>query len=690
MHNPSPPLPNAGRNFGCSGKDVPSTARGRQHSGRSWVSATAQKLTDASALAAVIALAVALRAVFWRDVFVAGAVRFLETDPYIHFHRVLLALDTLPRFPLTDSWIAFPKTFVHVTPPLFDLAAALLVKLLSLVKDDPQTPAYTMAWIAPSAGVAGILLLYFWTKAFFGKGRALLAALLLAILPLAALYSMIGRPDHHCVEIPFSLCILWSLSCAAAQTSREKSHQCSWLAGMLLALGQETWTASTLLLINACVFLSADILLEGQTPRYSSAAWNRCIRVFAGFVAVFIPFALWHWPTAQQRFDPDLPSLFPLLILAVAFLTCGTAHFCLAKRLPWAWTLSASLLAGAAAFVLFPFSSPIQALRSYPFYFFDEFKSSLMVAEHWGLSYAHDRYTWLFSLIPFLSVVAFKKRPNPFSLLLMCWTVFTFAAMAQYRRYGILFCPVAALWIGRFAASAAKRLVGLTVVEPQGPLKKPLQAAASLMILLTLSAPVFGWWEHVRRTRIVLPEDYYSAFRYIRAIPSESSLEYGVLAPPEFGPHILALARKPIYVWNAHTLTDQIENTAAFYLSADEGEALKWLRDNKLRYVLVNDLLSTGQFETMALTLGKDPSSYWTWTEESGRRVRLPTRRLISTLFFRLYYRDGEAIQYGGTHVEALRHFKLVFPSPLRATIGGMPSNEVKVFQAVYDREIPK
>lgn len=153
------------------------------------------------------ALALLVRLLPGRTVWLPDRVLFFDADAYYHMRRVFY---TLAHFPATlgfDLYINYPEGARPIWTPLFDLgiAAALWPFVGGLGERDIEVAA---SWVPPLVGALGVLTLHRILRGRFGGGVAALAAGILAVLPAHVWYSQVGFVDHHCAVATMALVLL--------------------------------------------------------------------------------------------------------------------------------------------------------------------------------------------------------------------------------------------------------------------------------------------------------------------------------------------------------------------------------------------------------------------------------------------------------------------------------------------------
>lgn len=183
----------------------------------------------AGGLAAVLAVAAAVRALRTSGLERQGAVLPIDGDSAYHLRRIEQAIETFPRLPAHDPWINWPRGAFVPWSDGFDVLAAAFVKGLRVLGCTAPAAAVA-AWFTLVLGVAAVGATVALARTVLPRGEARSSAALAAGL-LTALYqplvgiSYVGYLDHHVAEVLSMLALAnWALRAlpgeAAAQPMR--------------------------------------------------------------------------------------------------------------------------------------------------------------------------------------------------------------------------------------------------------------------------------------------------------------------------------------------------------------------------------------------------------------------------------------------------------------------------------------
>jgi len=188
------------------------------------------------------ALALYLRATGASSLFLNGQVMLVNTDPYYHMRRLLLAVHSFPIIPSFDYYLGFPKGGSGGWPPFFELLAALPALILGLGHPSRHLVELCGAWLPPVIGTATLLWAYLIGKRVAGRAGGIIAAFVLAVLWAHSVGTLVGYFDHDGALVFFSGAFFYFLlRSEEAWQRRRKRLLWSFLTGSALAFGTLSW-----------------------------------------------------------------------------------------------------------------------------------------------------------------------------------------------------------------------------------------------------------------------------------------------------------------------------------------------------------------------------------------------------------------------------------------------------------------
>ncbi|MFA6030077.1 MAG: STT3 domain-containing protein [Elusimicrobiota bacterium] len=621
-------------------------------------------LSRRGSLLALLALAFAVRVSGWSSVFRDGRVLFLDTDDYYHLRRILVGIANFPFLPTFDPYLGYPGGYLCIWPPLHDLALSALALVVGAGHPGPLLVQTTAALAPPVLGVATLAAFYLLARRLFGEWAALAALLFAALSPMSVQNTLLGRPDHHCIEnLPFVLALFPCLGLLGRDDAGRPALR-AFSAAALLSWGMLSWEGSFVFQLILFLVFAWDMRCGGADGASERRAWLAV--VFAGQVPFLLALTAGNPWVRAGRMDFDAPTLFqPALCLVLAGLTFG-----IHRRIRRGWdALTASAFAAAGALgVLLLFGS----MGSFAHFLAGsktlarlavEMQPFLSVRGAFAPHNAWDQFGGLLLLLPIGVVALAREGGTTSSRLLMVWLATTaLLAVGQLRYVYHLTLPFCLL-----AGWTADRLWG-KLSALRAPIRPLAKVAASAALIASLSPQLrFARGVAERQARTLGDGDLQAACEWIRDnTPATRSLysdegapEYGVFALHSMGGEVAAIAQRPALAANMHTLPAEIDESIGFFFIKDAREAVRFLRERRMRYVLLPELLANGLLPFYARTFGIPGHRL----KEGPGTLEIPPA-MWESVYLRLYALDGSRAVAGSRSVPAVEGFRLVYESP--------------------------
>ncbi len=596
-----------------------------------------------------------------------GVVHLAVDDAQYHARRALFSFANFPSVLLFDSYLNFPAGAQVPWPPLYDWLLAAVARLFG---HEVWVLERTLAWAPAALGALTATLVYAAGRQVAGRGPAICAALIFALLPASTRYSTVGNPDHH-VAVACVATAALALYLAVLRADRGPSRRVMLHAGLVAArlamLG--TWHGSILYLALGEGLLLVTSALTGRRDLLVAQAIGAAVTA-----ALSLPLVAMMGSQQGGLFSPiELSALQPTSLAAVAAAALGCAV--LERQFPTARTaVRAARLAtiGLGLLALFWLLPGVREGLELAFRYAG--KTEVWIERNYeaqslygaGSAIPLSLYGLLGFAIPLAPLGALVwaraadvRAPAYF---LAGWIAFLAYFAVDNARYGNDFAPGGAIGfalclfaISRFAADKLSR-------APETRARQRATIAALLAVPVMLAQPLADYAALVPRTlafaRGILPErteprvynrdeSLHHFARLVRAATPETSgyladsgagaaPEYGILCFPTMGFILKYTARRatPADNFGPYLGPPGMAVTRRFYALESEADAVELADRMRLRYVVT--------------TYGADP-----------------TPRMMLA---RLHSADGNA-QDGddaATSVPRLEHFRLVTEGPRR------------------------
>lgn len=200
--------------------------------------------------ASIALLAFCVRALPLRNVFIDGQIYFTDSDSYYHLRRIAYNLASFPGTLGHDPYLNFPRGAKAIWPETLDWLLAAVVWPFHSAGSEPGYERF-LAWVPPLFGALTVFVAFRIAANYFGHREAIVASLVLAILPAHFWYSQVGFLDHHVVVALCATLLLGSTmnivrSCANPSLSRAALFRGATFLGLLQAASLSIWPGALL------------------------------------------------------------------------------------------------------------------------------------------------------------------------------------------------------------------------------------------------------------------------------------------------------------------------------------------------------------------------------------------------------------------------------------------------------------
>ncbi len=300
-------------------------------------------------LAGILVLGLVIRLLPMLYTMVDGRIILMGPDSYYHMRRIVYTIVHFPIPNFYDSYVNYPYGYYIGWPPLYDIISAGASLLVGLGHPDALTTEITSSMVSVLMGVAAIALTYYIVKDIINEKTALIAALLMAIMPAAVFRSLFGVVGHHELEVLGSLAIflLFTRAVSGAKKSGMSFNSINdprpiiyaALAGIAIACMIFSWDGSPIFI---------GIIVAYALVQYAYDAFNKesseyltLAGVIMSIVALVVvtPIIAISGLGQTYHFNPFILSWFQVLYLlafAAIFIITGLLSSALKKReAPW-------------------------------------------------------------------------------------------------------------------------------------------------------------------------------------------------------------------------------------------------------------------------------------------------------------------------------------------------------------------
>lgn len=661
-------------------------------------------------LAGVMLLGLVIRLLPALYCILGGRVIFLDLDSYYHMRRTVYTIYHFPAVNSFDSYVNYPYGFYIGWPPLFDVITAAAGLLFGLGHPDTFIIEMAASVIPVLMGVAAIALVYYIVKDIINEKAALIAALLMAIMPGAIFRSLFTIVDHHALEVLVSLAmyLLFLRALSSAKKSRLSVSNLrqarpiiyAIMAGVATACMVFSWDGAPIFISVIVAYAFAQYAYDALHKERSDYLTIIGIIVSLTALVIVAPLAATGAMDKEIAFSALSLSwfhIFYLLSLAFFFIATGLLSIALHKRnAPWyslpAITIALAVIATIALKLALPdlFSGIEFGLA----YLGGMIKVMSTVAEVEPLFIVSGQLSlmapWTYfsfagpiailGLIAYLFVLKDRKLKNV-ELFLLVWTIIVIVLGLMQKRFMNLLAVNVAIFAG-FAIYGALELAGLeqylnppdtkkSSASKSGSMSATLLgvfvATALLLIPVLLNSlalagsPPFytlDWNDACQWVNDHTPKTSYAYYADMGTHP-----EYGIMSWWDYGNYILYRAERPAVANNFQT---GVEDAALFFVSQDEASANAIMDKLNAKYVMLDYRMgspysgvSRGVFENMAYLAGEDPMSYH--NDTAANTTMSGNIKYYNTLYSRLFNLDGCGGYVSGCPIDSLEHYRLLY-----------------------------
>jgi dolichyl-diphosphooligosaccharide--protein glycosyltransferase len=668
-------------------------------------------------LGCIALAALGLRLLPFDSCFAGNRHYFLDSDSYFYLREVLLTAGNALHIPTTDYYVGYPQGTPGLMAPLISLVFGALSWLVAGGAHPNANLTEAICALAPPIwGALGVVPVYFLGRQLAGKWAGLTAAACFAVMPEPLIRTLVGNFDNNGLE-PLLASVFFLLLAKAlpeawepgqGNTSRHSPRETRYavLAGTAGWVALFAWRGSIMFFLTAAVYCVAEVAaacFKGRDPGPVLTTTGRVLLIIGALTTPFVAFSLWG---TRPVLGFNVISWFQVLVC----LWCGTLYLLLA-RIPAPWYQAprarwvGTLIVATPPAVLLPSLLLAKggtghiSLFSYLLARHNPWGASELsglfqqTSDHWSLKDPAAMLTWSFFAFPLVWAAIARREarqglPRPRTTLFLTWSlVFVLVSVLRCR-----FAPLAGLGVA-LATGVMTGYLRDAVATLGRKLAAPATvAAAGLMILLLFPAwQTIGSLPH-RSYKYPVTDDLFGALDWLRAnSPATGHYEqpwqrpeYGVLARWDFGHWITYLGHRPAVATPFLAETYGLEPMARFFLTESPTEAEEILTHDRIRYVIVTNVLSA--LPNFASMLGMPPTAFVEErADRSGRvmdMVKPAWFRLVST---RLLLKDGLPVFDRESNVPALPHLRLVYESAGRLEITFLPGDvaRVKIFEHV-------
>ena len=296
-------------------------------------------------------------------------------DPYYNMRIVQVTHETgrYPFYSENDPLLNYPIGRTGGRAPLLNMGALAFSRLLTPFMSEVDAIGYSMQFIPALFGALLIFPVYFIGKTLFNKKTGLIAAFLMALIPIhigsghGSAYTLF---DHDSLNLLLFFTTFLFLLLSIKEKDTIRSILFAVLAGVSLAGLNMLWTEAQFLFVIIAAYAIIQMFFDIFTNKTNIQVFRTTsILLFSGYLVSLPVIAV----KGTAGFKPDLN-----LFLCLAVLAFGIIYYTSdKKKIPWTVSMPVVISIGAIGLIvlyfartlssIFEFLSPLKSLSRYLF-----------------------------------------------------------------------------------------------------------------------------------------------------------------------------------------------------------------------------------------------------------------------------------------------------------------------------------
>ncbi|MCS7121917.1 MAG: oligosaccharyl transferase, archaeosortase A system-associated [Archaeoglobaceae archaeon] len=660
------------------------------------------KLVSAIVLILTVILAIKIRILNpWNSVF-TFSVLLSENDPWYYYRLIENCIKNFPNRIWFDPMTQYPYgTYTHFGPFLVYLST-----ILALITNSTSGEALrnVLVFIPAFGGILVIFAMFFFARRFFDLKTALIASILIAIIPGQFLHrSTLSFNDHHVWEVLWMLLTLAFFALIFDKKFDRNGITLAIIGGLCFSLYILTWAAG---FTFGLLFVSAIYLSLLLRIKISAETFKLLVVFFASSALFYLPFAF-RAPSSPALYSPMQLNMLIFYTISTVFLWKFDEKIKFYKE---ALLIILALAGVFAASLIFPeFYTTIGTVTGYlqprggaltigevkPFFSGNGF-TLFPAFYHFG--------TTFFFAVPLYFYLIYRliKFRNAKDLIILLWGIALLVALIGQNRFAYYFAAVSSVYCAAVLNLLFEKLDLYKLIEKRGK-KKVNYFGVALAIILAFIVfyPTYSLAESQTRAAGVINQQWFEAMVWLREnTPGKENYEdfyyklyeqsnptepykypfetYGVLSWWDYGHWILSIGKRMAIANPFQQGIGSFQDSpgaAPFFISQDESYSEKIAEKLKVRYVVSDIEMATGKFYAMATWAEGDlplAAKYYDGFMYYGQRgfgfvmdpYLVPPNSFMIPLIIPsdLYYKTMEA----KLHIydaSGLSHYRLVYES---------------------------
>ena len=626
---------------------------------------------------------------------------FKDPDSCYHARRIVYIATHNLKLPFYDPLMSHPYGEIPIWSPLYDWVNATISYLISLGKPSETFILKTSASLTILYGFIELFLIAILIyKATSSMMASILSFIFTGISYPQVKFTNIEIIDHNCFVAVIFCLLLYIHYLFFSNLNRNFKHIA--LMSLLMSLLFWAWSGSYIFIISLIIIQLLYIAISKQLQLFKTLS----ISFFISSLFI-LPLALIHIHLGKKKLSFEHVSLFTVLFMLSASAGYVFFYFVIRalkdnKKLSSIFIL---IILFAVMVIIVFYSFPL-IMEGFKFTSAEDAWVSTIAeskplfylqrgeVKEFTFSKAIDKFGYFIFIFPIAFIMILFNRiklsKELYSILIGSALLFGFLAWKQQKfafefsiPYGIII-SIFIIWIYKRVTPEQSIIMALLVVMVSIYALKPLGN-----LFKEKYTPFLG---------------YYSSFKWLKEelnligteINEGHMQESGVIAPRDIGHHLKFYSEAPVITDNfginlVHK--EGLFDMARFFLSENENEAIRIMKQYKCNYVVVPFSSIYEQYPPL-INLPADIYFEFKIIEVNRNKkiASLPRTKFYETVGFKLSDIYGSANPY---HDEtmfsfvALKHFRLMHESSASKSAGKeIPTGALKIYKYVKGKKL--
>lgn len=626
---------------------------------------------------------------------------FKDPDTCYHARRIVYIATHNLKLPFYDPLMSHPYGEIPIWSPLYDWFNATISYLISFGKPSENLILKTSVSLTIIFGFIELfliaLLIYKATSSVMG---AILSFIFIGIYDPQVKFTNIEIIDHNCL-VAVIFCLLLYIHYLFF-SNQDRNFKYVVLMGLLISLLFWVWSGSYIFVVSLIIIQLLYIAISQQLQLFNTLSIS-----FLMSSLFILPLAIVHIHFGKKKLSFEHVSLFTVLFLLSACIGYAFFHFFI-KALKENKKLSSIiiviiLLAFLVIIMLYCFPFIVEGFKftsaedawvstiaeSKPLFYLQRGE-----VKEFTFSKAINKFGYLIFIFPIAFIMILFNRiklsKELYTILIGSAFVFGFLAWKQ-QKFAFEFSIPYGMIISIFIVWIYKKIT-------------PKQSIIVALLVMIVSIYALKPLENLFKEKYTPFVGYYSSFIWLKnelnlsatEINTGHIQELGVIAPWDLGHHLKFYSEVPVITDNFGIKVVHKEglfDMVRFFLSENENEAIRIMKQYKCKYVVVPFSSIYEQYPPLINMPANIFFEFKVMEIDGSKKIAsLPRTKFYETVGFKLSDIYGSANPYQDETMfsfVALKHFRLIHESSASKSAGKeIPTGALKIYKYVKGKKL--